>query len=283
MSGLIATLLEKNLLVGSHIYEPFAGGAAVSLNLLANGFVRTATWVERDPLVYAFWKCVKENPGALIEKIAKTNVTLQNWKRLGRLRELKRPYLKHLLHMGYAGLFFNRTCFSGIVGAGPIGGLNQTSAYKIDCRFNKKELAKSIMAMNLILQKVDVRFGDGIQFLEEEYLEMLPHSFAYIDPPYVSNGHKLYRYHFSEPEHRKLSEIIARLRVPWLLSYDNHPFIKDLYGHNGASVVNAYQSLKGARLVDELLFLSADFGLPEGQAIEGRHQFSESNELSLFE
>ena len=65
VSGLIASLLEKNLLVGSHMYEPFAGGASVSLNLLAHGFVRSATWIERDPLVFAFWSAVKNDPDAL--------------------------------------------------------------------------------------------------------------------------------------------------------------------------------------------------------------------------
>jgi len=30
---------------------------------------------------------------------------------------------------------------------------------------------------------------------------MAPHSVVYIDPPYVTNGHKLYRYHFEKEQH----------------------------------------------------------------------------------
>ena len=44
-------------------------------------------------------------------------------------------------------------------------------------------------------------FGDGIAFLEKECLEMPQHSVVYVDPPYVTNGHKLYRYHFDKSQH----------------------------------------------------------------------------------
>jgi DNA adenine methylase len=64
ITEMVAGLLERNLLVGSHLYEPFAGGSAVSLGLLANGFVPKATWVERDPMIYAFWTMVKDRPEA---------------------------------------------------------------------------------------------------------------------------------------------------------------------------------------------------------------------------
>jgi DNA adenine methylase len=49
-----------------------------------------------------------------------------------------------LLQLGIAGLFFNRTNFSGIIGAGPIGGQKQASAYKIDCHFNRAPLARQV-------------------------------------------------------------------------------------------------------------------------------------------
>lgn len=191
---LLASLLERNLLVGSHMYEPFAGGAAASLNLLANGFVRSATWIERDPLVYAFWRCVKDDPEALIARMRRGKVTLAAWKQMQRFRAIDQVDAASLPALGYAGLFFNRTCFSGVVGAGPIGGMNQESAYKIDCRFNKNELAKAIRSASKILDRVELHFGDGVQFLDDGCLQMKDHSFVYIDPPYVSNGYKLYRF-----------------------------------------------------------------------------------------
>jgi DNA adenine methylase len=267
LAALIASLLEKNLLVGSHIYEPFAGGAAASINLLANGFVASATWVERDPLVFSFWHTVKVNPEPLIKRILNGKVTLQSWKRLLPLREVKRPTAYQVTEMAYAGLFFNRTCFSGIVGAGPIGGQSQSSMYKIDCRFNKATIVKSIEANHLILKKVDILFGDGITFLARMRDAARPHSFAYIDPPYVANGHKLYRYSFSKGHHERLAAAVTGLRLPWMVSYDNHKLVRELYNPARTSTVSTYHALKGAKFVDELLMLSDDFILPERTSI----------------
>jgi DNA adenine methylase len=259
ITELVAGLLERTFLVGSHLYEPFAGGSAVSLGLLANGFIPSATWIERDPMIYAFWKMVKERPESLIDRMMRGRITLAAWQRMLPLREIEKPTRTNTPSLGYAGLFFNRTCFSGIVGAGPIGGMTQNSPYKIDCRFNKKELTAAIRNCSDLLKKVDIVFGDGITFLEKECLRLLPHSVVYIDPPYVTNGYKLYRYHFDKPQHERLADAVASLRNPWLMSYDNHTLIRELYVGQQTKYVKTYQSLKGSRFVKEILLLSDDF------------------------
>lgn len=265
IADMVATILEKNLLVGSHIYEPFAGGSGVSLNLIANGFVKSATWVERDPLIYSFWKMVKDDPSALIDRMNRGRITLTAWKRLLPLRDIDKPTKTNIADLGYAGLFFNRTCFSGIVGAGPIGGMEQRSEYKIDCRFNKKQIARLILEMSELLKEVDIIFGDGIKFLKDESAKMPAHSFVYIDPPYVTNGYKLYRYHFDKIDHKKLSDAIACLSTSWLLSYDNHKLIRSLYAGERTKFVKSYQSLKGSRFVKEILLLSDDLEIPTNE------------------
>lgn len=268
IAAMVASLLEQNLLVGCHLYEPFAGGAAVSLSLLANGFVRSATWVERDPMVYAFWQMAKDDPEDLIDRMMRGRVTLAAWRRLSCLRDLARPTKSTLPELGYAGLFFNRTCFSGIVGAGPIGGMTQSSCYKIDCRFNKPEIGAAIREISPLLKNVEVIFGDGISFLKRKCLTMPNHSVVYIDPPYVTNGYKLYRYFFNGAQHKRLADAVGDLCVPWLMSYDNHPDIRALYAGFQAKLVKTYQSLKGSRFVKEILLLSDDFLLPESERTE---------------
>lgn len=283
ITEMVAGLLEQNLLVGSHFFEPFAGGSAVSLSLLANGFVPTATWVERDPLIYAFWKMVKDQSENLLDRMMSGKVTLAAWRRMLPLREIDKPTKANLAELGYAGLFFNRTCFSGIVGAGPIGGMTQgSSSYKIDCRFNKKELAAAIRECAGILKKVDVRFGDGIAFLQKEGLAMPAHAVVYVDPPYVTNGYKLYRYHFDRTDHEKLADAINDLRVPWLMSYDNHDFIRDLYIGEQAKFVKTYQSLRGSKFVKEILLLSDDFLLPDNE-IANSHRRDRRGHAKIIE
>jgi DNA adenine methylase len=284
ITGMVAGLFESNLLVGSHIYEPFAGGSAVSLGLIANGFASGATWVERDPMIYAFWKMVKDRPEELIARMIRGRITLAAWQRMQPLREIDRITKANLADLGYAGLFFNRTCFSGIVGAGPIGGITQaSSSYKIDCRFNKKELATSIRECSAILQNVELIFGDGIAFLQNNCLKMPPHSVVYIDPPYVTNGYKLYRYHFKKADHERLAEAVNDLRVPWLMSYDNHSLIRGLYIGEQAKFVKTYQSLRSSRFVKEILLLSNDFLLPSSDGLHTNHRLKGHAELMEYE
>jgi DNA adenine methylase len=273
ITEMVAGLLEQNLLVGSHLYEPFAGGSAVSLGLLANGFIPSATWVERDPMIYAFWRMVRDEPDALIDRMMRGKVTLASWRRMLPMRDIKKPTKDNLLTLGYAGLFFNRTCFSGILGAGPIGGQSQSSAYKLDCRFNKKELARAIRACSGIMQRVKIYFGDGIKFLHDECLRMPAHSLVYVDPPYVTNGYKLYRYHFEQGQHEKLADVISDLRVPWLMSYDNHELVRSLYAGEQTKYVKTYQSLKGSRFVKEILVLSDAFELPSPEAAVAANRY----------
>ena len=90
---------------------------------------------------------------------------------------------------------------------------------------------------------------------------MISHSFAYIDPPYVANGHKLYRYSFSKRQHEKLAAAVSSLQVPWMLSYDNHKIVRDLYGSDFTSTVSTFHAIRGSKFVDELLILSKDFEL----------------------
>jgi DNA adenine methylase len=268
IAEMIAGILERNLLVGGHLYEPFAGGSGITLNLLANNFISSATWVELDPMVYAFWKTVKDDPESLIARMQRGKVTLAAWQRMTYLRAITKPTKKHLLALAYGGLFFNRTCFSGIIGAGPIGGMTQESEYKIDCRFNKEQIASNIRGASKLLANVEIVHGDGVDFLEENCLRMKRHSVVYIDPPYVANGHKLYRYFFDETDHERLADVVDESRVPWLLSYDNHALVRELYFEQRAKFVRTYQSLKGSRFAKEILLMSPDLLLPSRELPE---------------
>jgi DNA adenine methylase len=130
---------------------------------------------------------------------------------------------------------------------------------------------------------VDVVFGDGITFLANLGDRAKAHSFAYIDPPYVTNGHKLYRYSFSRRHHERLATAVANLQMPWMVSYDNHKLIRELYEPARTSTVSTYHALKGSKFVDELLMLSADFQLSEREKTFGRSDASDVADLPIYE
>jgi DNA adenine methylase len=256
LSTYVSGVLEENLLAGCTFYEPYAGGASVSLDLLRMGFVDKAVLVERDPLVYAFWHLVFNQTDALCAAIEACPVTLETWHTLQPTRAVDDPTKSTftLLQLGLAGLFFNRTNFSGIIGAGPIGGQGQTSEYKINCRFNKTALVRQIRAASVLAPRVSVRFGDALTFLRKNAAKISAgFSFVYIDPPYYLQGRKLYRHHYTDADHAALAAYITAQGYPWLVSYDDHPRIRELYASKQMQPIYLDYKVKSSRTAQELV------------------------------
>ena len=220
-------IIEDNELAGLPLVEPYAGSAAVTLGLLDAKVVKHATLIERDPMVYAFWKCVFERTDDLISAFSDLPIDLDTWHKLQPLRAVTSPSSKQILQLGVACLFFNRANFSGILDAGPIGGKDQKSQYKIDCRTNKPEIIARIKKIAAFSGSVDVEFGDAIQFIDR--YRNRKKVFFYIDPPYFQKGESLYRYFYKLKEHKQLAQALIKTKFPWLLSYDVHHVIEFLY------------------------------------------------------
>ncbi|MCL6580210.1 MAG: DNA adenine methylase [Firmicutes bacterium] len=254
LTNYIAAIIEENLLSGCIIYEPYAGSAVVSLEMLIRGFVQRAVLVERDPLVYAFWKAVFESAEELCEEVNQLDVTIETWESFQLYREVAEPKGHDILKLGLACLFFNRTNFSGIIGAGPIGGRSQSSNYSIDCRFNKNRVIQQIREVSSLKEKVSVYFDDALEFMKNKEKEIEnDFSFVYIDPPYYSQGKKLYRYYYDDKLHKKLASYILKKEFPWLISYDDHPKIRMLYADKVSQPIYMDYSLKSSRQGSELL------------------------------
>jgi DNA adenine methylase len=247
LESYISGVIEENYYTGCAFYEPYAGGASVSLELLRLGFIARAVLVERDPLVYAFcWSVLTKND-ELCAAVEACPVTLETWHSLQPTRKVDDPGNCDfsLLQLGVAGLFFNRTNFSGILGAGPIGGANQESEYKIDCRFNKEKLVRQIKAVVKYADQISIHFGDAITFLTEHSEELATgFTFTYIDPPYYLQGKKLYRHAYVDEDHAALAEFIRGQAYPWVLSYDDHPRIRQLYEYTEIQMQPIYLDYK---------------------------------------
>lgn len=254
LTDYIAAILEENLLSGCTIYEPYAGSAIVSLEMLERGFSSNAVLVERDPLVYSFWKSVFCYTVDLCEEIENVNVSLETWESFQKYRAVQDIYDFSIIELGLAGLFFNRTNFSGIISAGPIGGQSQSSAYSIDCRFNKDKLIKQVQALSKFKDRVSVIFDDAIQYLSNNEIKIKEgFSFVYIDPPYYKQGKKLYRYYYNDEMHKTLADYILMKDFPWLISYDDHPKIRELYSNKFYQQIYLDYSVKTSKKGSELL------------------------------
>lgn len=247
-------LLRESLLEGCTFYEPYAGGASMSLALLGRDAIAKAVLIERDPLLYAFWRCVVEQPDDLCDAVYRVSVDLNTWKKFQRYLSPNALREYGILKLGVAGLFLNRTNFSGIIAAKPIGGMRQQSDYTIDCRFNKDRLVGLIRDVAKYRNRIDVGFGDAIKYLARNAKKISKASdFVYVDPPYYQQGRKLYRYHYNLKQHQALASFMDRQPFSWIVSIDNHEDIREMYRNQKIIPIFLNYVVKQNRRAEELL------------------------------
>lgn len=227
----VAAALKANELEPDLFVEPFAGGASVALELLATGKVRRIGLAERDPYLAAFWSTVFFDSDWLCRKIDDLDVSLATWERF------KRGAFTSRRNRALACLFLNRTSFNGTLHmrAGPIGGKAQTSAYKIDCRFPRDRLKRRVRACAELSDRVEfVREDDALDVVRDARRAANGKTvFFYLDPPFWQKADQLYRFSFTQDDHKRLSTALRYVKEPFLLSYDGAPEVEALYArHN---------------------------------------------------
>ncbi|MDE6873947.1 MAG: DNA adenine methylase [Lachnospiraceae bacterium] len=221
-------LAIQNLKINHCTYiEPFAGGAGVALSLLLNDIVDNIVINDYDKAIYSFWRAIKQDHNALIQKINNTPITIDEWYRQQNI------YLKatsYSVDLAFATLFLNRTNHSGILNAGPIGGFAQAGEWKLDVRFNKDILIEKINKIAERKQNIFVYNKDIISLLRNYMANFGDNVFYYFDPPYYNKGQKLYKNFFSHQDHLRIHNIITKeIAAPWIITYDDVKEIADLY------------------------------------------------------
>lgn len=234
LGAYIAKVLKLNKLKPKLYVEPLAGGASVALQLLKEGLVERIALGERDSFLASFWKTVFYDTKWLIEEIRRVPVTIEQW------LYYKESTFHSRRDKAIACFFLNRTSFSGILApsAGPIGGYDQKSIYRIDCRFNVESLVKRIEEASLLAEKVlfiENKSWDKTIERVQQLNYRRKDVFYYLDPPFYEKAENLYKYYFQEKDHNYLHDVLVKLRSPWLLSYDPAKPIVDKYSKNGSS------------------------------------------------
>jgi len=262
LSVFIAKICLDNNVTG-HYIEPYAGGASVALFLLFENFVKKITINDKDKSIYAFWYSVLNHSEQLCELIDKTDININEWKKQKNIQ--KRKEKADIIELGFSTLFLNRTNRSGIINSGVIGGIEQKGKYKIDCRFNKKEIIRRIRL--IASRKNDIRLFnlDALELIEMIKNESNKKQILlYFDPPYYLKGSSLYMNNYNKNEHEIISKKIKSIKnVKWIVSYDNVKEIKDLYQKYPNKEFSLMHTAYIVREGKEILFLSKNIKQPE--------------------
>jgi DNA adenine methylase len=198
--------------------EPFLGGGSIFFNLDVQN--KKIYLNDKDENIAILFKVMRDKPEKLCEKIRETFPTIEKWK------EIKYSDPEDEIEIAFRTLFLNRTNYSGILSASPIGGFRQTSDYPIHCRWNPIDLQKRVKICSEILKNAEITSED---FFYSIIKPSTGEVFMFIDPPYYEKGHMLYNERMEPEDHERLRDLLADTKHKFLLTYDDCNEIRDLY------------------------------------------------------
>lgn len=223
-------VFKDNLLYDGVYIEPYAGGASVALSLLFNEYASKVIINDIDRSIFAFWHSVLNKTEELCQLINDTPVTVETWVSQKQIQKVKQQ--QGLLDVGFSTFFLNRTNRSGIIDAGVIGGIKQTGAWKIDARYNKKELISRIERIAQYKDKIELHNSDAIELVKSLRNKLPQKSLFYFDPPYYVNGKDLYLNYYKDDDHQHIANEISNVcNQKWIITYDDVSPIRKLYSN----------------------------------------------------
>lgn len=221
-------IIEMNGLIDGHYVEPFAGGAGIAISLLFLEYVRKIHLNDVNPSVHAFWTAVLDHTDDLCRLIKDTPVTMDEWRRQHAVQ--RQPDKLSIIDLGFSTFFLNRTNRSGIISGGVIGGKEQTGAWKLDARYNKDDLIQRIDRIAAFRSRIALTRMDAAEFIRSHLPTIPAKALVYLDPPYYVKGQGLYQNHYRHEDHAGIAALVrASIKQRWIVSYDNHAAIRELY------------------------------------------------------
>lgn len=213
--------------------EVFAGGASFGLALLDAGVINHLVLNDADKNLITFWQEALHNPAPLLNKINTITPTHKDYEKAKEL--LATNATVSPTELAWAYLLTNRLSYSGIQKAGCLGGKGGPTEALL-ARYNPKTLTKQITHLATLKDRITLLNQNYAEVIETYYWDSPEHPVTlFCDPPYHLKGKALYDHYFTDQDHRALAELVQSLTLEFpgcadiLITYDNTPFIKELY------------------------------------------------------
>jgi DNA adenine methylase len=212
----------------SILVEPFAGGGIISLTALFEDLVERAVMVELDDEIAAVWKSIVNGDAEwLANQVLGFDLTKE-----AVIRELKKvPNTQR--GKAFQTILKNRTFHGGILAEGS-GFLKYGENGKgIQSRWYPGTLAKRLLNLKHIADRIDFRCEDGLKVMQEFATNQS--AVFFIDPPYTAGGKKagkrLYKHY--NLDHEQLFCKCETLKGDFLMTYDNAEEVKEMARKHG--------------------------------------------------
>jgi DNA adenine methylase len=253
----IIPYIRKFLVNNDYEYvEPFFGGGSVGIFVLNN--INKICINDKDESLCCLWNSIIHKPNELIDLINEFNPKKEDFFDIKKILIENKDCGIDNLEIGFKKLIIHQISYSGLgtKAGGPIGGKSQKSKYSVDCRWNPVNLKKEIKKISKLFNRVDIRNGKCTNFDFEKILSNKTKSFFYLDPPYFIKGRELYEESFNGQDHVRLMKNLRQNENPWLLSYDNCSYVRDLYDWAIIQEIDINYTINTIREKKELLICS---------------------------
>ncbi len=263
---LVDRIISENGLENCVYSEAFCGGAGLAIKMLIKGKVSKIVLNDADPAIYSIWDSILNHSEELCNFVNTIDLTIDEWKHQ---RLVYTNANSPSFELGKAAFFLNRTNRSGMLEGGVIGGQSQAGRYKMDARFNRKNLIQKIEAIAALASKIELHNLDVSDFLINVANDFPNESLLYLDPPYVAKGPGLYKSSFNSSKHRSLAQEVKEYQGNWLLTYDDDSLIRNLYSPDPSwkisvgNIAVGYSAATSRRKAKEFLALSPALIMPD--------------------
>lgn len=261
LAPFIETLIEEYGHKGGTYIEPFAGGAAVAIQLLEKGVVSEIVINDLDKGIYSFWRAILTETDRFIHKIEEVPLTMDEWYYQ---RDIcMNQCSKYSFELGFATFYMNRTNRSGIIKGGVIGGKEQSGVWKLDARFNKNNLIDRIKRIAQLKEHIHLYNKDIESFLLNYVPKYQDNAFIYFDPPYFEKGKQLYLNFFNYDDHVRIEKLISeRVNCDWIITYDEARPIEEIYKKYCVKKIELNYSVADKKKARELVIFKDESFVP---------------------
>jgi len=228
----IRTWLNSQTNKPALLLEPFTGGGIIGLTVAFERLADRVLLVELDAQVASVWETMLSGGAKwLADSILKFEMTPESINIVLNSGDVS------VQQNAFKTLLRNRTNHGGIMapGAGLIK--HGENGKGINSRWYPYTLAKRILNIGKIADRIDFIHGDGIEVMRK-YAER-PDVTYFIDPPYTAAGKKAGArlYAHNELNHEELFQLVETLKGDFLMTYNDAVGIRLMAEQHGFDVV----------------------------------------------
>jgi DNA adenine methylase len=230
------------MLDGAEEYrEPFVGAGSIAV-AVAGLYPRISVWLnDGDPAIASLWTATRNVHTKVSKQVLDfLKPSVAAFDLFGRLIEARAEMPRDAdarARLGFYYLAWSHMRARGW-GQGPRGGWDQRIPL-IGERWNPQYISDKLTAISDRLGGADRTKITCCDF-EPLITDTSRRATLFLDPPYFGKG-SLYRYDMDEDDHYRLARLLRSTSHNWLLTYEDHPMVRELYDPCWASIRPLYE------------------------------------------